>query len=246
MVPNMHVTRLRQAVVTAADRDAFRDAFTEAFGVGQPYVDPGVDAFGLHNYVFPVGDTFVEVVSPTSEGTTAGRFMERNGGDCGYMAIFQVEDIEACRDHLRELGVRMIWSHDSDEISAVHIHPQDIGGAIVSFDQPRPAPTWLWAGPGWSERSRTGVVTGLAGLTLSGPDAQGLAETWGRVLNTVVTADATGQTLIGLPDGCQLQFRNDPGRTAPALTGIALRSASSLSPVATSATIARTEFTVVP
>lgn len=239
----MHVTRLRQAVVTAADRDAFRDAFVTSFGAGEPYDDPGVDVFGLHNYVFPIGDTFVEVVSPTREGTTAGRLMQRNGGDCGYMAIFQVDDIVACRQHLQNLGVRMIWSHDGPEISAVHIHPQDVGGSIVSFDEPRPATTWLWAGPGWPERSRTDVVTGLAGLTLSAADPQTLAERWGHVLNVAVNADAKGQSAIDLPDGCQLRFQNDSSRTSPSLTGIALRGApNAIGPL----TLAGTEFTVVP
>ena len=35
--------------------------------------DPGVAAFGLQNAVMPIGRTFLEVVSPVQEGTTAGR-----------------------------------------------------------------------------------------------------------------------------------------------------------------------------
>ena len=38
--------------------------------------DPGVELFGLRNAVIPVGDTFLEVVSPIKEGTTAGRLLE--------------------------------------------------------------------------------------------------------------------------------------------------------------------------
>ena len=213
----MHVTRLRQAVVAASDRDAFRESFQQHFNAGEPYEDPGVGEFGLHNYVFPVGDTFVEVVSPNRPGSTAGRMLERHGGDCGYMAIFQVTDIEACRDHLRSLGVRMIWTHDSTEISAVHIHPQDIGGAIVSFDQPKPSGSWLWGGPGWDARSNPDGPSGVAGITLSSTDPAALEQRWRAVLGIT---DGSGS--IDLSDGTRIAFlRSDT--TTPILSGIDLR-----------------------
>lgn len=237
----MYVTRLRQAVVAAADRDAFRRGFDEHFGVGEPYADPGVSGFGLHNYVFAIGDTFVEVVSPTREGTTAGRFLQRNGGDCGYMVIFQVEDIEACRQHLQNVGVRTIWSHDSADIGSVHIHPQDIGGAIVSFDEPRPASSWLWGGPDWSHRSKTQSVTGLAGVTLSASNPHAVAATWSRVLHAPVSSSDDG-LVIALPDGCELRFDGDAQRAAPVLAAISLRAAAA--PIG-SVTIAGTAFCAV-
>src|SRR5215208_3455104 len=50
-----------------------------ALPLGEPYGDPGVAYFGLRNAVMPLGDTFVEVVSPIGEGTAAGRFLDRRG-----------------------------------------------------------------------------------------------------------------------------------------------------------------------
>jgi len=67
-----------------------------------------VGQFGLTNAVFAVGDTFVEVVAPARPDTTAGRYLERRGGDGRYMAIFQVPDLAAARRRLASLGVR--WS----------------------------------------------------------------------------------------------------------------------------------------
>ena len=45
--------------------------------LADPFDDPGVGEFGLINAVFPVGDTFVEVVSAVQPGTTAGRYLAR-------------------------------------------------------------------------------------------------------------------------------------------------------------------------
>jgi hypothetical protein len=209
----MRVTRLRQAVVTAADRDAVRKALEELLELGEPFADPGVAEFGLHNWVFPVGDTFLEIVSPTRPGTTAGRLLDRYG-DSGYMAIFQVESISSCRDHLRANDVRSIWNHDSNAIGSTHIHPQDIGGTIVSFDEPRPPGSWVWGGAGWEQRSTSQVVSGLAGITISGPDQAGLLRRWSAVLNVRPVDDT-----LTLPDSSILRFVK-ADRPAPVLSAI--------------------------
>ena len=65
--------------------------------LGEPFADPGVGYFGLHNAVFALGDTFMEVVSPVRDGTAAGRLLDRRGADCGYMVMFQVDDLPAAR-----------------------------------------------------------------------------------------------------------------------------------------------------
>jgi hypothetical protein len=159
--------RLRQAVLVARDLDGVAGALREALGLGEPFADPGVGFFGLHNAVFALGDQFLEVIAPTQEGTAAGRWLERHG-DSGYMVLFEVDDVGAARERAREAGAREVWSVDLDDIAASHLHPGDMGGAIVSVDQPRPAGEWRWGGPDWRERSVPGA---LAGVTVAGADA---------------------------------------------------------------------------
>ena len=89
--------RLRQVALVAQDCDRVAEELRQAFGWLPPYRDPGVERFGLTNAVFAVADTFVEVVAPIQPDTTAGRYLERRGGDGGYMAIFQVPDLGAAR-----------------------------------------------------------------------------------------------------------------------------------------------------
>src|SRR5215208_1610160 len=138
--------RLRQAVLAARELDNAVQELRAALPLGEPYADPGVAHFGLRNAVMPLGDTFVEVVSPVQQDTAAGRFLDRRG-DGPYMAMFQVEDLAGARDRAAALGVREVWAGEFDDISAVHLHPGDIGAAIVSLDRPVPPESWRWGGP---------------------------------------------------------------------------------------------------
>ncbi len=236
----MNITRLRQAVVVAKDRDAVLSAWQREFGLGSAFADPGVGDFGLHNWVVPVGDTFLEVVSPTQERTTAGRYMERHGGDAGYMVIFQVADIGAARDHLRAEQCRTVWNADLATISGTHLHPADVGGAIVSIDQPRPESSWMWAGPDWESNVRTDVVTQLGGIVVADDDPVELAKRWSTML-ALTTVDGTAT----LDDGCTVSFVDSAsvgGRSG--LVGIDLR-AVDRGAVGRSVSVASVDFRLV-
>src|SRR4051812_7215902 len=93
--------RIRQAVLAARELDPVVERLRGALRLGEPYADPGVGYFGLRNAVFAIGDTFLEIVSPQREGTSAGRHLDRRGGDGGYMVMFQVEDLRAARNRAR-------------------------------------------------------------------------------------------------------------------------------------------------
>ena len=115
------------------------------------------------NAVFPVGDAFLEIVSPVQEGTTAGRLLDKHGGDYGYMVIMQLSDLEAARARLDGLGVRVVWKADLRDAAGTHLHPKDVGGTILSLDWMDPPESWRWAGPDWEQHVRTDVVSGLSG-----------------------------------------------------------------------------------
>src|SRR2546423_3025899 len=101
--------RLRQAVLVAKELDPVAEQLRSELNLDEPFEDPGVGEFGLRNHVYALGDQFIEIVSPTREGTAAGRHLERHGGDGGYMVIFQLDDLEAARRRVTDLGVRVVW-----------------------------------------------------------------------------------------------------------------------------------------
>ncbi len=182
--------RLRQGVLVARDLDVAVRTLREALGAGEPYHDPGVAVFDLKNAVLPIGDTFLEVVSPVSDDAPAARYRARHGGDGGYMVMIQSDDLGADRARVESLGARIVWHAELDEIAGAHLHPKDTGGALLSLDQPADPAAWLWAGPGWQERSRRDVTTELAAVEISSPDPQALAARWAELLDRPAQGDS--------------------------------------------------------
>src|SRR3954451_16786042 len=156
----MEGVRLRQVVLVARELDEFAGELRAELALGEPFADPGVGEFGLANAVFALGDQFVEVIAPKQDGTAAGRWLERHGGDGGYMLIFQLDDLAAARARVKDMGIRVVWQADLHEISGTHLHPADTRGALVSLDAARPAASWRWGGPGWEDRAAPGRVDG--------------------------------------------------------------------------------------
>ena len=197
--------RLRQLVVVARELEPMVEEICQRLGLEVCYRDPSVSHFGLHNALMAVGDGFIEVVSPIQEGTAAGRQLERHG-DGGYMMLLQVDDLEGERRRVDELGVRVVWEGVGDGIRGVHLHPADIGGAIVSFDVADPADSWGWAGPDERRHVRTDVVSGIAGAEMRSPDPAALARRWSQVLGRPVERGVEqGEPVVNL-DGSVIRF----------------------------------------
>ena len=113
-------------MMVAADLEAAEQRITDELGLELCYRDPGVGVFGLRNALFPIGDKLLEVVSPTQEGTTAGRFLDKRGGDGGYMVIFAATS--NC------IGIR--WSTIGDERDT-HRVAHVLGAFLESFPEVR-------------------------------------------------------------------------------------------------------------
>ena len=182
-------TRLRQVALVAEDLPAAEGTIERELGVELCFRDPGVAAFGLVNALWPIGDTLLEVVSPAADGTTAGRLLDKRGGDGGYMVIVQVDDLAEARQRAEAADVRVVFEAVGEGITGLHLHPRDIGGAILSLDETDDWDDWPWAGPRWREHVRVDTVTDILAVEVEAHDPAAMAARWAEVLGT--SADGT-------------------------------------------------------
>ncbi|HEY8515581.1 MAG TPA: VOC family protein [Candidatus Binatia bacterium] len=197
--------RIRQVALVARDLEPVVEDLCAVLGVEVSFNDPGVAEFGLRNAVMPLGDQFLEVVCPVRDDVTAARYLQRRRGDGGYMVILQTDDLEADRARLEASGVRVVWQITLPDIATIHLHPRDVGGAIVSLDRPLPPESWRWGGPGWEEKGARSEARGIGGVELQSDDPAGLACRWSEVLGAEVAYDDRGAPHIEL-DGGHLRF----------------------------------------
>ncbi len=217
--------RLRQFVFVARDLAPAVEEIGAVLGLAVCFRDPGVGKFGLENALLPINGNFLEVVAPMREGTTAGRYLERRGGDGGYMIILQCADAQHERERIAALGVREIWRHDSDTTTATHYHPADVPGAILSIDTMyagshfhREHADWRWAGPDWTEYLRTERTQALTAIDIQAENPGSFAERWSRVLDLPSRETSRGHE-IGL-DNAMLRFVEPRDARGPGIASI--------------------------
>ena len=174
---------LRQLVMVSSLRDPIVDSLCNLFDIKVSFNDPGVAHFGLENAVLPVGTDFLEVVSPVKENTTAGRYLDRRNGDGGYMVIIQVDDFLAAKQSVKENNITVVWESDHPEAKAIHLHPKQMGGAILSLDWMNPKESWKWAGPNWDKFVNTSLVNRFVGVEIQAENPEDMKNTWQSVLN---------------------------------------------------------------
>lgn len=205
--------RLRQVALASRRLDAVQGELERTFGLRPAYNDPHIIHYGLRNVVMPAGRSFLEIVEPVKPDASAGRFLDRCGGDAGYMVILQTDDAPAATARAQALGARVVDTIDRPDYFASHFHPADFGGVLVSFDQQRSAPDlledfgdWMPAGPDWRS-ARTDRVRDIAAVTIACADPTALADRWSALLE--VKAEG-----LSLPLAMgEIRFAQGEGRT---------------------------------
>tara|TARA_B100001029_G_scaffold20552_1_gene13602 strand:+ start:86 stop:826 length:741 start_codon:yes stop_codon:yes gene_type:complete len=203
--------RVRQLVLVANERDPIVNDLESLFKIQVSFYDPGIKFFGLENAVLPVGDTFLEVVSPIEQETTAGRYLERRGGNGGYMVIIQVEDFESTKKRVEDNNMRVVYESEDPKARAIHLHPKDVGGAILSLDFMDPESSWKWAGESWKSKINNDVVEELNGVFIQSENPENMLQKWEAALGIKGTKEIEGHT-INLGSSRVVFVKDEDGR----------------------------------
>ena len=213
--------RIRQVVLVADDLELARQSIQSIFGIDESFRDPPDGGLGVVNVVMPVGDTFLEVVSPMRPDATTRRSPAGKGGDGGYMVIVQYPDFEVARARAEAAGAHWVWKIEFDDQRQWHIHPRDVGAAIVAIDWSTPPSRWRWAGDDWPDHVRDNVVDMITGVEFSAREPQKLAERWFEVLGGELASSPDGSPELRL--GRSVVHFSPWDRDYDRMTGIGIR-----------------------
>jgi hypothetical protein len=202
--------RLRQICLVAEKLAPVEEAICDVFGVKVCYRDPGVGKFGLENALFPFGNQLLEVVAPTEPNTAAGRYLERRGGDGGYMFITQCDDIEPRRARVEALGIRLAHQFERPAFANMQLHPRDTGGTFFEIDEQRGPNAhgldgpWHPAGADWQADRALDRVTGFAAAEIQCDDPAALSKRWSEIAE-IELSEENGRVFMQL-DNASCRF----------------------------------------
>jgi len=220
--------RLRQPVIATSQLDRVVDLLQSRLGLGISHrVEdaPSHAEFGLRAAHLPVGEQFIEVVEPRRTDVPVARHRERLGGDGGYMVILHVPSVDAAKARVLAQGARIVWE-GGDAVRAIHLHPRDTGGTLLSLAEDMRGDEWEQAGKGWRAHVRTGVVTSIARADIACHDPGQCAETWSRLLG--IGRGGTDGLTLTLAEG-SLRFVHSVGQPHGP-SGLALLAAGPVDP----------------
>ena len=179
--------RLRQIALVAEKLAPVEEALTDVLGIEVCFRDPGIIHFGLENALFPIGDQLLEVVAPVRENTAGGRYLERRGGDGGYMVITQCNYHAPRKARVESLGIRIVNQYDSGEFRNMQLHPKDTGGSFFEIDEmvgpnahDRDGP-WEPAGKDWQRSKKLDRVTGIVAAEVQCDVPQQVSQKWSEI-----------------------------------------------------------------
>jgi hypothetical protein len=196
--------RLRQICLVAPRLEPVIADIAEIMGLRVCYRDGNVAKYGLVNALLPVDTILLEVVSPSREGTAAGRFLDKTEGRGGYMAIFCCDDADAYGKRANAIGVRTANVITHASYHGVQLHPRDCRAAFIEFNHTEGSDDVLGpyppAGPDWQNAIRKDVTRALVGVEMQSPDPKGLAAHWRRIIGVEAGTNDQGEDELKLPN----------------------------------------------
>ncbi|MFT3976443.1 MAG: VOC family protein [Sphingomonas bacterium] len=206
--------RLRQICLVAPDLEPAVDDMAAILGVPVCHRDPRVRVFGVENALFAVGTTFIEIIAPLSQDTAAARFLERSGGQGGYIALFDCPDPRRYEANANALGVPTAYTIDRPaDYTAIQLLPRACRATMLEFDRSEGGEKltgrYSPAGPGWQRFVDTRVSRAVTGIGAVSPAPHELGAHWAAILRRPLE----GPTPAIAVDGARIGFEAcDAGR----------------------------------
>lgn len=132
------IGRLNHVALVVPDLSAAISLYQNALGakISAPQQLP---EHGVTVVFIDVGNTKIELLEPLGETSTIQSFLDKNPSGGMHHVCYEVDDIIAARDHLKNQGARVLGD-GKPKIGAhgkpvLFLHPKDFMGTLVELEQ---------------------------------------------------------------------------------------------------------------
>ncbi len=132
------LTEIDHVAIAVRDLDAAAGFYRDAFGAEIAHRER-IDSDGVEEALIRVADSYVQLLTPTSESSPVARFLERSGEGIHHVG-YRVADCAAALEVLKGMGCRLI-----DEVprpgsrgtTVAFVHPKAAFGTLVELVEER-------------------------------------------------------------------------------------------------------------
>jgi methylmalonyl-CoA/ethylmalonyl-CoA epimerase len=132
------IGRLNHVAIAVPDLEAAAAQYRTALGanVGEPQDEPD---HGVTVIFIDLPNTKIELLYPLGDDSPINGFLEKNPSGGIHHVCYEVDDILAARDQLKESGARVLGTGEP-KIGAhgkpvLFLHPKDFQGTLVELEQ---------------------------------------------------------------------------------------------------------------
>jgi methylmalonyl-CoA/ethylmalonyl-CoA epimerase len=132
------IGRLNHVAIAVSDLAQAMQTYREMLGaeVSDPVPQPD---HGVTTVFITLPNTKIELIAPLGENSPISNFLLRNPQGGIHHVCYEVSDIRAARDRLRQRGARILG--DGEPKIGAHgkpvlfLHPKDFGGTLIEIEQ---------------------------------------------------------------------------------------------------------------
>ena len=129
--------RIDHIGIAVNDLDAAVKLYGGSFDMAEQHRET-VEEQGVEALLLEVGEGHIELIKPLSEDSGVAKFIAKNGEGMHHVA-YQVDDIDAALEKVREAGLRLIDEKPRTGIRGSRVaflHPKSTGGVLTEIVEP--------------------------------------------------------------------------------------------------------------
>jgi len=132
------IGRLNHVAIAVRDIAKAAEVYRRTLGAHVSAAVPQ-PAHGVTTVFITLPNTKIELLEPLGDSSPIARFLDRNPDGGIHHVCYEVDDIHAARDKLREEGMRVLGDGEpkmgAHDRPVLFLHPKDFFGTLIEIEQ---------------------------------------------------------------------------------------------------------------